>query len=235
MDVTHPQPAARPEQSATRLAVWLAVVLTFIVLGYAARVEGGEPDEGVIYTWGFGIAGTVQAAIFIAIALLISIGAPKRNLLALHGPASWGRAIAYTLGMFFGILVLSALLSPFLDAGEEQGLTTDDWQPDKAAQFALSFVAVAILAPINEELMFRGLGQTLLGAHLAPATTIVLVGVLFGLMHGLLVALPILAAFGIALAALRYLTASVYPCIVLHAIFNTFGMVVPLLAESGGS
>jgi membrane protease YdiL (CAAX protease family) len=91
--------------------------------------------------------------------------------------------------------------------------------PDRAGQFALNFLAIVIVAPVVEELTFRGLGYSVLRPF-GRWTAIVLVGVAFGLAHGLVQALPVLVAFGAGLAYLRDRTDSVYPGMILHAAFN---------------
>jgi membrane protease YdiL (CAAX protease family) len=50
--------------------------------------------------------------------------------------------------------------------------------------------------------------------------SILLVGTVFGLAHGLLEALIVLVPFGIGLAWLRDRTSSVVPGMVVHALFN---------------
>src|SRR5206468_2106413 len=77
-----------------------------------------------------------------------------------------------------------------------------NWEPAHAGAFAANCVLFAIVAPIIEELTFRGVGQSLLG-FLGRWPSIVLVGVAFGLWHGLVEALIVLVPFGIALAYLR--------------------------------
>jgi membrane protease YdiL (CAAX protease family) len=86
---------------------------------------------------------------------------------------------------------------------------------------------IALIAPVVEELMFRGLGYSLL-RPLGEVPAILWVGVAFGIYHGLLDALPILIAFGAALALVRARTNSVYPGMVVHALFNTITLVVIL-------
>jgi CAAX protease family protein len=125
------------------------------------------------------------------------------------------------------MLVLGALLDPFLDAGEEQGLTPEEWDADRAGAFAANAVVVAGMAPIVEELTYRGLGFSVLARFGHPAA-IILVGIAFGLGHGLVVALPILTAFGIGLAYLRHQTGSIYPCIALHSVFNALSLALAL-------
>jgi hypothetical protein len=102
---------------------------------------------------------------------------------------------------------------------KEQGLTPTHWEPAHAGAFAANVVLFAVVAPVVEELTFRGVGQSLL-LFLGRWPSIVLVGVAFGLAHGLLEALLVLIPFGIALAWLRDRTESVYPGMVVHALFN---------------
>ena len=48
----------------------------------------------------------------------------------------------------------------------------------------------------------------------------IVVGLAFALIHGLVEGFPIIATFGIGLTYLRAKTGSIYPCILLHAAFN---------------
>ena len=86
-------------------------------------------------------------------------------------------------------------------------------------EFALSFLVVAVVAPIVEELTFRGLGFGLLSKY---GVRVALVGtaVLFGLVHGFLVALPLFVIVGLALGWLRMRSGSVYPGMVMHGLCN---------------
>jgi membrane protease YdiL (CAAX protease family) len=83
---------------------------------------------------------------------------------------------------------------------------------------------IAAVAPFVEELLFRGLGYSLLERY-GRWPAILTVGVAFGLYHGLVQALPELVIFGCALAWLRSKTRSVYPGMLLHATFNAIALV----------
>jgi uncharacterized protein len=89
-------------------------------------------------------------------------------------------------------------------------------------------VLYALVAPVVEELTFRGLGQSLL-AFLGRWPAIVVVGISFGLAHGLVEALLVLVPFGIALAWLRDRTKSVYPGMIVHGLFNGVALAVAVL------
>ena len=96
-------------------------------------------------------------------------------------------------------------------------------------RFAANLVLFAVIAPFVEELTFRGSGQSLL-RFLGRWPSIVLVGVAFGLAHGLVEALLVLVPFGIALAWLRDRTTSVVPGMFVHGLFNAAALVTIVAA-----
>lgn len=208
-----------------KLSYWWILAGTMALIAYAGRATGGRPPEDALYQWGTAISAAIVYAFVFAILLLIARGENLRELFALRRPNSWARAFGWGAAVFVLVLAVGAALDPFLDAGEEQGLTPPDWDPDRAAAFAANTVVVAGLAPVVEELTYRGLGFSLLRPY-GLASAIVGVGVAFGLAHGLVEALLILSLFGIGLAWLRERTDSVYPPILLHAAFNGFALAV---------
>ena len=123
--------------------------------------------------------------------------------------------------------IVSALPLPE-SPGKEQGLTPTHWEPAHAGAFAANLVLFAVVAPIVEELTFRGLGQSLL-RFLGRMPSIALTGIAFGLAHGLLEALIVLVPFGIALAWLRDRTRSIYPGMVVHGLFNGIALAAAVL------
>ncbi len=208
-----------------RLVAWLIFVVALTGLAYAGRLGDTEPPEDIAYRYTYALAAAVQYAVMLGILLLIARGLPARELFALRRPPSWWRALGLTGVALAAIWVVSAALSPFLDATEEQGLVPDEWDSSRAGAFAAFFVVVAFVAPAVEELTYRGLGFSLLAPY-GTTLAILATGVLFGLAHGLLVALPVLTFFGIAIGWLRARTDSIYPPMALHATFNATALIV---------
>lgn len=202
-----------------RLYGWLAFVGVFSAINYSARFTSGKPDKNVLYNYGAALSGLIEIVIILGIVLLIARGRSKREYFALRRPASWGRAAGISVLVLIGVFAFAGILEPFLKPGQEQGLVPDKWEPAHAGAFVLNFIVVALLAPVVEELTFRGIGYTLL-ERFGRIAAVLLVGLLFGLAHGLVEALPVLAAFGAGLAYLRARTDSVYPGMVVHACFN---------------
>ena len=118
------------------------------------------------------------------------------------------------------ILAAAGLLGQVLDAGDEQGLVPDAWDGSRAVPFLANTLVVVLVAPFVEELLYRGLGMSLLFPFVGPLFSIAITGLAFGLAHGLVLGLPVLTIFGITLGWLRWKTDSVYPGMVVHGIFN---------------
>ena len=205
--------------------LWLAFVLAFAALSYGSRVSGGRPDANVLYRWTTFESFVVQYGLIALIVWGIAGLGNRRELFALRRPLSWRRAARIGLTIFVTIGVLSAILDPLLHPGREQGLTPKHWEGSHAVQYVANAVAIAVVAPIVEELTFRGLGFSVLRPY-GEWTAIVLVGILFGAAHGLVQALPLLAALGSGLAYLRSRVDSVYPGMIVHGLFNAAALIV---------
>ena len=207
-----------------RLIGWTTLVGAMSALGYASRATEGRPEPDVLYKYSTAIGGFIQYALILVLVLAFAHPA-IRSRLALRRPRSWVRALRLACGAVITVYLVNFALSPFLDPGREQGLTPKEWDPHRAGAFAANFVVVAGVAAIVEEVLFRGLGFSVL-RRLGEWPAIVLVGLAFGLAHGLVEGLPILAVFGASLAFLRSRTDSVYPGILAHAAFNAVALTV---------
>jgi membrane protease YdiL (CAAX protease family) len=168
-----------------------------------------------------------QYAITVGILLLIARGLPLREVFALRRPNSWAVGAGLVVAGYLAILVVGGVLGLFLNATEEQGLVPDDWDSNRAGAFIAFFLTVTVLGPVVEELTYRGLGFGLLAPY-GAVVAVTVTAVLFGVGHGLLIALPVLTAFGFVLGFLRARTESVYPPMILHGIFNGIALVVSL-------
>ena len=88
----------------------------------------------------------------------------------------------------------------------------------------LSAALTCVIAPIGEEVLFRGYIFTALRNWRGPWTAAVITGLLFGLVHvgsAPLLDLVPLAVLGAALRVLYRKTGSLYPCIALHSLNNS--------------
>jgi membrane protease YdiL (CAAX protease family) len=207
-----------------RLVAWAGLVLSLAVIGYASRLASGKPPENALYRYETAVGGIVVYGVLLLLLLWIARGRPTRELFALRRPSSWPRALGLALAAYAAIFVGAGLILIALDAGDEQGLTPEEWDSSRAGAYAANFVSIAFFGPIVEELMYRGAGMSLLARY--GATTAVLVTAIgFGLGHGLLLALPALVLFGVVTALLRLKTDSLYPCMLVHCSFNATSLI----------
>jgi membrane protease YdiL (CAAX protease family) len=211
--------------SVIRLAFWAVFVGLIAVINYAARFSGSggvgqKSSHEEIYSYTTFVGGTILYAVWLGIVLLIAVD--HFDLLALRRPLSWlrafGLAAAVVVVIWLWEIVVSLLPLPE-SPGKEQGITNVQWEPAHAGAFAANLVLFAVVAPFVEELTFRGEGQSLL-RFLGRWPSILLVGLAFGLAHGLVEALLVLVPFGILLAWLRDRTESVVPGMIVHGLFN---------------
>jgi membrane protease YdiL (CAAX protease family) len=209
----------------SRLLAWGVFVGALIALAYGSLLAGGDRPANLLYKWSTAVGGAIEYAVMLAIVWALARGL-GRDLLGLRRPASWSRAAGLFAGALIAIWTASALLGLVLKAGKEQGLVPDRWDASRAAPFVANFVVVALLAPVCEELLFRGLGFGLVSAVTGPWPGIVISGLAFGLAHGLVAALPVLALFGIILGWLRWKTGSIYPGMLVHGTFNGVSLIL---------
>jgi uncharacterized protein len=219
--------------SPARLAVWVAFVLTLGALNLAARQSEGTPDRDILYRWDSAAGNAVLYLILLGVVLLIARGLDWSEVFALRRPASIAAAAGWSAAGLAAIVVAETVLAQFLDAGKDQGVVPDRWEPAHAGAYAANFVVIAVLAPVVEELAFRGFGVTAIRSFVGASATVLWIGIAFGVWHGLVVAFPALATLGAILAIVRLRTRSVYPTMVMHGLFNGVTLILAVTVGVG--
>ncbi len=212
------------------ILVVLLVILTIVIgvgLGFALVATGaegslGDPDL-------MGLAGLANVLSF-AVVLAWAVKRTKLPLsLALPFPAVRPMMYLPLIVMLVGLgivlsegdnLVRSVLPIPRFFADILKDLTSGS---------LASILTVVLIAPVTEELIFRGIILTGFLNRYRPMTAILVSSLLFALMH--LNPYQFLGAFvmGMTLAWIFLRTGSLWPCIIGHAIFNSHGMITKLL------
>ena len=212
-----------------RLALWFFFVGAFAALNLYGRSEGTRPDDDIVYQYDFAVGSLAGYAVLFSLVLALTIGLPRRQVLALRRPPSWARALGLALGALVVIYVGAAVALSLSDAGDEQNLAPEGWDGSRAGAYALSFLTIVFAAPIAEELLYRGLGLSLLLTRVGPPVAVGVTALLFGIGHGLVLSLAAFIWFGIVIAIVRLRTDSIYPAFIVHCTFNAIGMIAPLL------
>jgi membrane protease YdiL (CAAX protease family) len=90
----------------------------------------------------------------------------------------------------------------------------------------LAVLVVGLLAPVGEELFFRGYLQTRLRRTWSPGPAIVVTALAFGVIHGEPIHGVLAFALGLFLGLLTERAESVVPAIICHAANNSVSVVV---------
>ncbi len=209
------------------LAAWLGVTAVLVAIAFAGTATRGDADtRDILFRYEFALGSVVVYGLLVALTWFFArwFGDAPAALGLRRFPLRW---LWITIGLTVLAVLVSAGLEPLLGAGEEQGLAPREWREDRAAAFALNALVVVLVVPFAEELFFRGLGVRVLG-FLGGIAAVGGTALAFALAHGLLVAIPALGFFGLALGWVRYRTASVWPGYIAHAAYNGVGILVAL-------
>jgi membrane protease YdiL (CAAX protease family) len=98
---------------------------------------------------------------------------------------------------------------------------------------ALMSVAAVFVAPVTEEVIFRGYLYPAAKRFCGPAGAILFSSLVFAAAHGNVVALLPLFALAVVLCLLYEFTGSIWACISVHFLFNAATVSIQLLARSG--
>ena len=206
--------------------VWLAVSSALALLAFAGASQSSESsDDNILFEYDLAVGGLVFYGLMIVVAYLIALAYPRAHRLDALGFRRFRfRWVWLALAVAVATTIVAVAVEPILHGGEDQGLGADHWEPDRAGAFAANAFVLVLLGPFAEELFFRGLGVRVLMLY-GGLVSILVTGVVFGLVHGILGALPPLVLFGIGLAWVRLRSASVWPAYIGHALYNGIGVL----------
>ena len=167
-----------------------------------------------------------------AVAVSLAIGRPWREL-GFRPTTDSSLVLAFALAIAFlavSMLWVNGLEAAGVEIGEQQIVTLlrEQWG---SAGMVLAIVYGVGLAPILEEIVFRGFALPPLVRALGPVPAIAIDALAFGLLHlDDPVAVPPLALLGATLAWLRWRTGSLWPSFVLHFTNNLIAFLILLVA-----
>lgn len=147
----------------------------------------------------------------------------NRRLLRLGGV---GLAVG-VVAQLVAVPIVYAALSPLIDTSAVEQVARDLIDTaDGTLDRVLLAVMVIVIAPVVEELAFRGVVVGGLRRGLGVWPAVVVSAVLFAMVHLAPVTWPGLFVFGLALAVLRLRTGSLLPPVLAHVAFNAVTVIV---------
>ena len=141
-------------------------------------------------------------------------------------------SVMFMLGISFcSMMIWGLILHPFGIQAQEPVVPLFG---DGVNGFISVFVVAAIMAPIVEEIVFRGFLFGGLAKRYHPAIAVAVSGAIFGGIHLQLFAFPILFLLGVLLALLYKFTGSLWAPILMHFCINAIAVMAQYIAISQG-
>ncbi len=211
---------------------WLLVAAPYalqqiVTVALALALQPPSQAAGALYSVRFGVVILASYAVLVGATFAVAAryGDPRELLAIRRIPAR--RTVAIVIVTFAAAALATRLLEPIFHGVREQGIDPAPFPGGAAATagLALAFLGVAVAGPVAEELYFRGLLQ---GA-LAPFGQLVAVGVtavVFGAVHFVPAAIPVLVVYGVLLGVIRSRTNSIVPGAVAHSLNNAVAIAL---------
>ncbi len=207
----------------------LAAVIAIVIFGAIATGVYVliEPDADTSTTPDGLLIGltVVQDALLVGAAVFAVAAFLGRATPAMFGlrPVKLGTAVGWILIAYGGYWLASVVLLAIFGEPPEQDLVRDLKETEDLPVLIGFGVLTCLVAPIAEEIFFRGFLFSVLASRLGVAVGAVLTGVIFGLIHlpgSPLLGVAVLVAFGALLCVVYWKTGSLIPCMALHALNN---------------
>ena len=214
------------------IAFFGAQLLLGIVLN-TGQVSGwwdvSQMDVTVYNAMIFALVFGLTIAIAVGVPRLLRLSMTTLSDIGLQRLPTWSELglapIAYIVSLFVTatVLYVIAQIIPGFDINQEQyvgfsGLTL-------RYEYIIAFIALVVVAPVAEEILFRGYLYGKLKRLIPTWTAIILVSALFGLAHGQWNVGITTFILSIFLCLLRDFTGSLWPAIFLHMTRNAIAYI----------
>jgi len=233
-------PPGHPKWSQWDVVVVLGILLGIMLLSRFFRnairqvirslvVTGNNPATLALF-----LGTVIQAAVIIAAVFWLARrrGAAGRDLGLVWNNSRKNILTGLFGGLLSGIIIwfITILISAFLGPPppQEVELLLSGFRSGR--DLLLPFLAISVLAPVSEELYFRGMVYPTVRARFGPAIGMVLSALFFGLLHFDLYRLIPITVLGVILAYFYERTHSLLASIVAHSTWNTFMLLIVLAA-----
>lgn len=189
------------------------------MLSYAAVLA--EVVAAVVLRGADGVGGDVAGAVLVVGAVLLV--ARRRGL----APAALGLVVPRGPALLLALAVAATVIGAQVGLGLALGARVAVGLPPWAA-----LLDAGVVAPIEEEILFRGVVYAGLRARWGSGVAAAVSAVVFGVIHVPAVIVP--TVLGVVLAALYSRTGSVWPGVLVHVLNNALALATgtPLLPST---
>jgi uncharacterized protein len=237
--MTSPEPSPPERREAPLWSPFAALaVVVLVVSSFAGALLGmyrtHHPGADLPLTASAALT-VVQDALFVFAAWLtlkLSLGHAGPAELGLRRLRRIGPAVRAAAVVYVGFWVATFVLSQLFGNPPDQELVTQIKHEQTTSVLVVFAVMTCFVAPVAEEIFFRGFMFRVFRARLGTVGGALLCGAVFGLVHAPapVIDLVALGVLGLGLCFLYARVQSIIPCMALHALNNsiTFGLSAKL-------
>ena len=178
------------------------------------------------------VVNAIYSVVAYAVCMIVSIGLPwwvlkmktTRDEIGMRGLPTWTDLLLAPVG-FVVTMILAGVLTAIMMAL----FPGDFWQQAQDVgfhglyqfhEYALAFICLVVLAPICEEILFRGWLYGKLRFRMPMVPAMLIVSALFGIMHGQWNVGVTVFAMSLGMCLMRELTGTIWSGVILHMIKN---------------
>ena len=193
-----------------QLAVTGFITVLFMILNHSMELPVATDDNYITYLLVVQLAFTICLSVHLLLGKYVTFD--KHDTQFIRRPILWLLSFILIVGM--------ALWNNYLNELADFPNTMERFLDDMM-RHPLGIVATVIMAPVMEELLFRGAIQGhLMRVWKQPVWAILVSSLLFGLVHGNPAQIPFAFTIGLGLGWMYYMTGSLIPCLFMHFVNN---------------
>ena len=175
---------------------------------------------------------TLYSALVYVVSLVITIFVPwklaksktTRDELGLRGLPTWTDILLAPVGfivfMIVAVILVAILQAIFPGVNWNESQDVGFSNLISSSDFVLAFISLVVVAPVAEELIFRGWLYGKLRAKIPAIPAMLVVSVLFGIVHGQWNVGVTVFVMSIAMCTLREITGTIWGGILIHILKN---------------
>lgn len=207
---------------AYQLAVSGILAILFMLWNHTTEIPNAMDDSYGIFI----LVNQIVFSALLSVHLIIGryVKLDKRHVAFCSQPVMWGLALLLIVGM--------GLWNNYLSEIANLPNTMESYL-EVLMRHPLGIFATVVMAPLMEELLFRGAIQGhLMRIWKNPVWAILLSSLLFGLVHVNPAQVPFAFVMGVGLGWMYYKTGSLIPCFFMHLVNNGSSVLIYWLSDN---
>lgn len=212
------------------MLVWVAAVLVAtqlllrLVLINLMHLDQASMSTNALQTLYSALVYVVSLAITIFVPWKLAKSKTTRDELGLRGLPTWTDILLAPVGfivfMIVAVILVAILQSIFPGINWNESQDVGFSNLISSSDFILAFISLVVVAPVAEELIFRGWLYGKLRAKIPAIPAMLVVSILFGIVHGQWNVGVTVFVMSIAMCTLREITGTIWGGILIHILKN---------------